>query len=110
LRAILAREVLSGSLQRDGQGYRLTPDGHRVAVNLVRAHRLWEQYLINQAGVAADRIHDHAEQFEHVADRQIRDELERETEFPTSDPHGSPIPGEQEPPATDRKRQSDASI
>jgi manganese/zinc/iron transport system permease protein len=110
LRAILAREVLSGSLQRDGQGYRLTPDGRHIAVNLVRAHRLWEQYLINQAGVAADRIHDHAEQFEHVADRQIRDELERETEFPTSDPHGSPIPGEQEPPGAGMPRQSDASI
>lgn len=110
LRAILVREVLRRSVRRDGEAYRLTPDGHRIAVNLVRAHRLWEQYLINQAGVAADRIHDHAEQFEHVADRQIRDELERETAFPTSDPHGSPIPGEQEPPATDRKRQSDASI
>lgn len=85
---------LTGKLDWQGNGYMLSPTGRTSAASLVRSHRLWEQYLVDQAGVASDRIHGQAEQLEHFTDRSFRDELERETEFPSSDPHGSPIPAE----------------
>jgi len=94
VRLILLREQRCGHLTSDANGYRLSASGHQSAVNLVRAHRLWEQYLVDQTGMDNERIHDHAERFEHIADKRIRDALERETQYPQSDPHGSPIPKE----------------
>jgi len=96
VRFILTRERHRGRLIYGDSGYRLSTTGTQSAVNLVRAHRLWEQYLVDQTGMNNDRIHDHAERFEHIADKQIRDDLERETQYPKSDPHGSPIPNEGE--------------
>ena len=84
----------SGQLDRHGESYVLTETGREAAALLVRSHRLWEQYLVDQAGMASDRIHGQAERLEHFTDRSFRDKLERETEFPVSDPHGSPIPAE----------------
>jgi len=94
VRFILARERHRGHLIYGDTGFRLSATGNQSAINLVRAHRLWEQYLVDQTGMNSDRIHDHAERFEHMADKQIRDDLERETQYPKSDPHGSPIPKE----------------
>lgn len=85
---------LTGKLNWSGESYSLSSTGQHAAASLVRSHRLWEQYLVDQAGVASDRIHGQAEQLEHFTNRRVRDELERETEFPSSDPHGSPIPAE----------------
>ncbi len=95
LRLALWNESRAGRIESVDGGYRLTPVGRLRASSLVRAHRLWEQYLVDRAGVTVDRIHQHAERFEHFADRDLRDQLERETEFPSSDPHGSPIPSEE---------------
>ena len=86
----------TGRLEKSQLGYRLTDKGRRSAVLLVRSHRLWEQYLVDQAGMASDRIHGQAERLEHFTTRDVRNKLERETEFPQSDPHGSPIPAERE--------------
>jgi manganese/zinc/iron transport system permease protein len=72
----------------------LTDSGHLRAEQLVRSHRLWEQFLTEEPGLAADRIHPHAEQFEHFTDRRLRDALDQETGGPTQDPHGSRIPPE----------------
>jgi manganese/zinc/iron transport system permease protein len=94
IRFILTRERHRGHLVFGESGYRLSATGNQSAINLVRAHRLWEQYLVDQTGMNSDRIHDHAERFEHIANKQIRDDLERETQYPKSDPHGSPIPKE----------------
>lgn len=96
VRFVLIQERHRGRLVYGDFGYRLSTTGNQSAVSLVRAHRLWEQYLVDQAGMDNDRIHDHAERFEHIADKQIRDDLERETQYPKSDPHGSPIPEESE--------------
>ncbi len=85
---------LIGLLSKESAGLRLTEQGRRAAVSLVRSHRLWEQYLVDQANVPSDRIHGQAEQLEHFTNRSVRKELERETLFPSSDPHGSPIPTE----------------
>ncbi|MCR9294248.1 MAG: metal ABC transporter permease [bacterium] len=77
-----------------GNSYRLTDDGRDRARRLVRSHRLWEQYLVSEVGMEADRIHDPAERLEHFTDRQLREELEQATEQPTRDPHGAIVPPE----------------
>lgn len=81
-----------GQIVHERSGYRLTPTGLRLARILVRSHRLWEHYLISEAGVAAERIHDKAERLEHFTDTRLRKRLSDETLSPATDPHGSPIP------------------
>jgi len=77
-----------------GNALRLTDAGRDRGRQLVRSHRLWEQYLVSEADAESDRIHDKAERFEHFTDRALRDRLDRATETPDQDPHGSPIPQE----------------
>ncbi len=73
----------------------LASDGRRQAQNIVRAHRLWEQYLASEASGLSDReLHEGAERFEHFTDRQLRERLNAETNAPDVDPHGQPIPPE----------------
>ncbi|NND96497.1 MAG: iron ABC transporter [Pirellulaceae bacterium] len=81
--------IASDSLQ-------LTQAGRDRARELIRSHRLWEQYLVDQTSVESNRIHDKAERFEHFTDRPLRDELDRVTETPDEDPHGRPIPSEKQ--------------
>ncbi|GAA4447496.1 metal ABC transporter permease [Novipirellula rosea] len=83
-------------LALDDNGYCLTDDGRQHARELVRSHRLWEQYLVSEVSLDATRIHDKAERLEHFTDRQLRDQLCDATESPSRDPHGSEIPSEQE--------------
>lgn len=95
LRRAASRLEASGQLRDAADGvYRLTESGYRRAEQLVRSHRLWEQFLTEEPGLAADRIHPHAEQFEHFTDRRLRDALDQETGGATQDPHGSRIPPE----------------
>lgn len=72
----------------------LLPDGARKAQNIVRSHRLWEQYLALEAGMADELLHNGAEQLEHFTNRTLRERLLVETNKPLVDPHGSPIPPE----------------
>ena len=73
----------------------LAGDGRRQAQNIVRSHRLWEQYLASEATGLTDReLHAGAERFEHFTDRQLRERLNAETNAPDVDPHGQPIPPE----------------
>lgn len=83
-----------GQIVRENKRYRLTPSGLRLARMLVRSHRLWEHYLVSEAGVAAERIHDKAERLEHFTDTRLRKRLSDETLSPPLDPHGSPIPSD----------------
>ncbi len=76
--------------------YRLTEAGRSVAQDLVRSHRLWEQYLISHVGVETDRLHEKAERFEHFTDPELRDQLDVATMAPKVDPHGTPIPEERD--------------
>lgn len=77
-----------------GDRLRLSDAGRDRGRNLVRSHRLWEQYLVTETSAESDRIHEKAERFEHFTDRMLRDELDRVTDTPDIDPHGSPIPRE----------------
>lgn len=70
----------------------LTPRGQELARRLVRAHRLWETYLVDKMGMDAEQIHDEAEHFEHLLTDEMLDEVDAELGFPELDPHGSPIP------------------
>ena len=70
----------------------LTPKGMEEAHRLIRAHRLWETYLVNQMGLNAEQIHEDAEKYEHLLTDEILDEVDQTLGFPTIDPHGSPIP------------------
>ncbi|MCA9084655.1 MAG: metal ABC transporter permease [Planctomycetaceae bacterium] len=96
-------------LQRMGEiafhdtAYALTDAGRIRATELVRSHRLWEHYLVSQAGLSADRIHATAERLEHFTDNDLLGRLDIETESPSTDPHGSEIPATTsiERPATD---------
>ena len=70
----------------------LTPLGQKEARKFVRAHRLWETYLVDQMGLSAEQIHEDAEKYEHLLTEDILDEVEARLGYPALDPHGSPIP------------------
>ncbi len=82
-------------LSRDVAGYQLTHRGQQHARELVRSHRLWEQYLVSEASLDAGRIHDKAELLEHFTDRRLRDQLDEAMDAPHRDPHGAEIPPEE---------------
>tara|TARA_R110001592_G_scaffold14358_11_gene64366 strand:- start:4941 stop:5597 length:657 start_codon:yes stop_codon:yes gene_type:complete len=74
------------------QGVTLTDDGRRVAVNIIRKHRLWEVFLVEKLNFSWDEVHEVAEHLEHIKSDKLIDELDAFLEFPTHDPHGDPIP------------------
>jgi ABC-type Mn2+/Zn2+ transport system permease subunit/Mn-dependent DtxR family transcriptional regulator len=70
----------------------LSEKGKNTAQQLIRAHRLWETYLVEQLGLSQDQIHEEAEQIEHFLTDELLDEVDERLGYPTKDPHGSPIP------------------
>jgi manganese/zinc/iron transport system permease protein len=91
---VLAVQTWRGLLQMEHDGYRLTEFGKQRSRDLVRSHRLWEEYLVREAGVPTDRIHDKAERLEHFTTRDLQRRLNEATSTPDTDPHGAPIPPE----------------
>jgi DtxR family Mn-dependent transcriptional regulator len=76
----------------DGEGYRLTPQGRKHALKVVRIHRLWERYLAEETGLAPDAWHPEAEIREHTTTPEEAEELSARMGHPRFDPHGDPIP------------------
>jgi DtxR family Mn-dependent transcriptional regulator len=74
------------------RGVQLTPDGVRVALEVLRHHRLLELYLATSLGVPWDRVHDEAEVLEHVLSEELEALIAAKLGNPTRDPHGDPIP------------------
>lgn len=70
----------------------LTPKGEEGAKRLVRAHRLWETYLVSEVGLNKEQIHPDAERYEHLLPEDVLNAVDRHLGFPQVDPHGSPIP------------------
>jgi ABC-type Mn2+/Zn2+ transport system permease subunit/Mn-dependent DtxR family transcriptional regulator len=70
----------------------VTGKGIEQASKLVRAHRLWETYLVERMGLTGEQIHEDAEHYEHILTDELIDEMEHHLGYPTVDPHGSPIP------------------
>ena len=78
---------------KDNNQIELTKEGKEYANSLVRAHRLWESYLVHEMGMNAEHIHPEAEHFEHILTADQVDEVDKKLGYPALDPHGSPIPG-----------------
>jgi len=74
------------------RGVALTDDGRRVALEVMRHHRLLELYLVESLGVPWDRVHQEAEVLEHVLSEELEELIAAKLGDPTVDPHGDPIP------------------
>src|SRR4051794_39285365 len=74
------------------RGVQLTDDGRRVALEVMRHHRLLELYLVQSLGVPWDRVHEEAEVLEHVLSEDLEELIAAKLGDPTHDPHGDPIP------------------
>lgn len=74
------------------QGFRLTTDGTKVALGIIRRHRLWEFFLAEKLRFTWDEVHEVAEDLEHVSNKKLIDRLDEYLGFPRVDPHGDPIP------------------
>ncbi len=87
------------------RGVRLTDDGRRIALEVIRHHRLLESYLAEALGMPWDRVHAEAEVLEHVLSEDLEALIAAKLGHPTVDPHGDPIPTaelELDEPLTDR--------
>lgn len=74
------------------RGMRLTASGRRVALEVLRHHRLLELFLAEELGMSWDRVHDEAEVLEHVLSEELEELISTRLGNPTIDPHGDPIP------------------
>jgi DtxR family Mn-dependent transcriptional regulator len=92
LMRLLGRLQEQGLLVPDGQEFRLTPEGERVARQVVRAHRLLERYFADEARLPLGQIHGVAERREHTLTPGQVDALAASLGHPYLDPHGDPIP------------------
>src|SRR4051794_3934816 len=75
------------------RGAQLTDAGGRVALEVIRHHRLLELYLAETLGLSVDDVHDEADRLEHVISEELEARIDKALGFPTHDPHGDPIPG-----------------
>jgi DtxR family transcriptional regulator, Mn-dependent transcriptional regulator len=75
------------------KGVRLTDEGRRVALEVLRHHRLVETFLVEELGLPWDRVHAEAEVLEHVLSEGLEARIAAKLGEPTHDPHGDPIPG-----------------
>jgi len=74
------------------RGVTLTTAGEKVALEVIRHHRLLELYLAETLGLDIDDVHDEAERLEHIISEELEQRIDRALGFPTHDPHGDPIP------------------
>ncbi len=74
------------------KGAKLTPTGNKIALEVLRHHRLLELYLKEVMGYSWDEVHDEAEKLEHHISEQFEDRIAELLNHPTHDPHGDPIP------------------
>jgi DtxR family Mn-dependent transcriptional regulator len=81
-----------GWLTSTASGLRLTPEGVQHALTIIRAHRLWERYLADEAHMPLTAIHAEAERHEHDLPAKKMQALEAALGYPATDPHGDPIP------------------
>jgi DtxR family transcriptional regulator, Mn-dependent transcriptional regulator len=73
-------------------GMELTPAGERIALEVLRHHRLLELYLTRELGLPWDAVHGEAEKLEHHLSEQLEAIIDRALGYPDTDPHGDPIP------------------
>ncbi len=74
------------------QGVSLTTGGKKIAVRIIRKHRLWELFLVEKLNFKWDEVHEMAEHLEHIQSEELIERLNKYLGYPTRDPHGDPIP------------------
>ena len=74
------------------RGARLTASGERIALEVIRHHRLLELYLAETLGLDVDDVHDEADRLEHALSEELEERIDRVLGYPTHDPHGEAIP------------------
>ena len=75
-------------------GFRLNEAGNKEALKIIRRHRLWEFFLVAKLGMEWEKVHDVAEELEHVSSLELINKLDDYLGNPKTDPHGDPIPDE----------------
>lgn len=73
-------------------GVTLTKTGNNIAIQVLRKHRLWETFLVKNLKFTWDKVHDIAEQLEHIQSEELIDRMDEYLGHPKYDPHGDPIP------------------
>lgn len=91
IRKLTARDLL---IYEKSYGNRLTTEGLSMALGIVRRHRIWETFLVNELGLGWEEVHEIAEELEHVKNDKLISKLSQILGNPTFDPHGDPIPDE----------------
>ncbi|MGV6829609.1 MAG: metal-dependent transcriptional regulator [Flavobacteriales bacterium] len=76
------------------KGVKLNDKGKKVALSVIRKHRLWETFLFEKLNFSWDEVHEIAEQLEHIHSDKLINQLDAFLNFPKVDPHGDPIPDE----------------
>jgi DtxR family Mn-dependent transcriptional regulator len=90
---MIKRMAESGLLEHvPYKGVRLTDQGSREALRVIRRHRILETYLAKRLGYSWDDVHDEAERLEHAASDHLIERMATSLEYPSHDPHGAPIP------------------
>jgi DtxR family Mn-dependent transcriptional regulator len=74
------------------RGVELSEDGTKIALEVIRHHRLLEQYLAETLGLPIDAVHAEADRLEHVLSEELEARIDEQLGYPTHDPHGDPIP------------------
>jgi DtxR family Mn-dependent transcriptional regulator len=74
------------------RGVELSEAGSKIALEVIRHHRLLEQYLAETLGLGIDAVHAEADRLEHVISEELEERIDEQLGYPTHDPHGDPIP------------------
>ncbi len=89
IKKMAAKKLIS---YQKSKGVSLTEHGRLGALNIIRKHRLWEVWLVNNLGFKWDQVHEIAEQLEHVISDELIENLDKHLGYPKADPHGDLIP------------------
>jgi DtxR family transcriptional regulator, Mn-dependent transcriptional regulator len=89
IKKMAAKKLIS---YQKSKGVSLTEPGRLIALNIIRKHRLWEVWLVNNLGFKWDEVHEIAEQLEHVISDELIENLDKHLGYPKADPHGDLIP------------------
>ena len=73
-------------------GFSLSAEGKKIALLVIRRHRLWEYFLSEKLKFGWSEVHAYAEELEHISSKKLTDKLEEFLGYPSFDPHGDPIP------------------
>lgn len=92
LKKLKAKKLLSYERYK---GVRLSVEGKKLALGIVRKHRLWEYFLVNTLQFGWDEVHEVAEELEHISSKKLIEKLDNFLGSPRFDPHGDPIPDSQ---------------